>query len=616
MFRKIVSNLAFSPALVGQLGFYARRLKKEEATRRLGMVFTAFALIVQSLTVFTPPQAANADTPGRVGNAPRCEVKAVGPRDSAFAVNADNTKATVTFDVSGGKKCKVQVTANSFYAPSMDGKPYDKQVLFGERNTKIYDTPGRYSLVAQIPTKDTGNGCFYQLDLTYGTYNVTPVLAYAHGKVNGCKPPVLSTVGCGGLAISQVSPGSFIIAGSATTVGEGKVKAFVFNVYHNGTLNKKHRIDTDKKSATWTYTNNTPGSYAVNTTIKSSVGDVESPRCNGSFTVVPIVTAQPVADCSSVEASITNRTQVYLSGTAQASGGATISSYTFIIKNHLGIEVKNIPVASTGTTAQTSAVDITNPGDYTVQLVVQTSLGDKTNDSTCVKKFTITPPEVCQFNPSLPPSDPNCQPCPGDSTIWIKDENCSATIISSKTGTNLTQGSVGATTVTARASDRISYTLTVENTGTDSETVTIHEDLTDILEYASLVDTGGGDYNETTKTLSWAAFSLEPGKKQSRTILVQVLDQIPAINTGLTNTESFNCVMTNTFGNSLNTKMDCPIQKEIVEQVVSELPSTGPTENMIFAGFVGAIVTFFWARSRQLGKEVRLIRKDFNMGTI
>ena len=31
MFRKLVSNLAFSPALVGQLGFYAKRLRKEES---------------------------------------------------------------------------------------------------------------------------------------------------------------------------------------------------------------------------------------------------------------------------------------------------------------------------------------------------------------------------------------------------------------------------------------------------------------------------------------------------------------------------------------------------------------------------------------------------------
>jgi len=43
MFKKIVSQLSFSPALVAQLGFYARRLRKEQATRRLGLVFVGLA---------------------------------------------------------------------------------------------------------------------------------------------------------------------------------------------------------------------------------------------------------------------------------------------------------------------------------------------------------------------------------------------------------------------------------------------------------------------------------------------------------------------------------------------------------------------------------------------
>ena len=60
MFRKIISNLSFSPALVGQLGFYAKRLRKEEVTRRAGLVFVALALVVQCLAVFQPPEPANA----------------------------------------------------------------------------------------------------------------------------------------------------------------------------------------------------------------------------------------------------------------------------------------------------------------------------------------------------------------------------------------------------------------------------------------------------------------------------------------------------------------------------------------------------------------------------
>ena len=60
MFEKLVSGLPFSPALVGNLGFYARRLKKEEASRRLGLILTAMALVVQSFAVFSPPEPANA----------------------------------------------------------------------------------------------------------------------------------------------------------------------------------------------------------------------------------------------------------------------------------------------------------------------------------------------------------------------------------------------------------------------------------------------------------------------------------------------------------------------------------------------------------------------------
>lgn len=63
MFRKIVSNLPFSSALVGQLSFYAKRLRKEELTRRLGLIFTALAIAVQSLAVIAPPEATNAASP-------------------------------------------------------------------------------------------------------------------------------------------------------------------------------------------------------------------------------------------------------------------------------------------------------------------------------------------------------------------------------------------------------------------------------------------------------------------------------------------------------------------------------------------------------------------------
>ena len=94
-----------------------------------------------------------------------------------------------------------------------------------------------------------------------------------------------------------------------------------------------------------------------------------------------------------------------------------------------------------------------------------------------------------------------------------------------------------------------------------------------------------------------------------------MLGTIPTTARGASEPSSYDCIMTNAFGNTVDINVACEIPK-IVETTVQELPKTGPGENLLFAGAVGAIVTFFWARSRQLSYEVKLVRKDFNMGTI
>jgi hypothetical protein len=610
MFRRIVSNLAFSPALVGQLGFYAKRLRKEESTRRLGLVFTALALIVQSLAVFSPPEAANAATPGQVGSAPRCTVDAVGPRASAFTVNANN-KAVVSFDVSGGKACKVQVSVNTFFAPSMDGHPYEQQILH-DRTTRTFDTPGRYAMQADLPNQSTpAKGCYYQADLTYGTHNVLPVLAYDHGKLN-CGVTVASA-SCTSLNIIQATPTRFTLRGNASAT-KATINKYVFAITKpNGQTVEKVQA-TGATTASVVYEDTTPGTYNAKLTVYSSVGQDSGPACKGSFTVAGPAT--PTASCSNVAATITNRTQAYFTGSAAVSGGATITGYTFIVKNAHGVEVKRVTVPSSATTAGTSAVDIPNAGDYSVQLIVHTSLGDKTNTTSCVKPFTIAPPSVCQYNPTLPPTSPDCQPCEDNPTVWIKDEKCAAVIINTKTATNMTQGNVNAMTVTARAGDKLSYTITVQNKGLISQSVTMQEDLADVLEYSTLVDQGGGQLNAQTKTLTWPVVTLAAGQKQSRTLAVQVMNDIPSTNTGTGILTSYDCKMANTFGNTIMVGVDCPPQKVVVEQVTGELPHTGPRENMIFAGLLLAVVVYFYARSRQLGTEVRLIRRNLNTGTI
>lgn len=57
MFKKLVTNLPYSPGLLNQVGFYAMRLKQEEFVRRLGLVFGILALLLNLNLGLIAPEA-------------------------------------------------------------------------------------------------------------------------------------------------------------------------------------------------------------------------------------------------------------------------------------------------------------------------------------------------------------------------------------------------------------------------------------------------------------------------------------------------------------------------------------------------------------------------------
>ena len=554
MFRKLVSNLAFSPALVGQLGFYAKRLKKEEATRRIGLVFTALALVLQSFAVFSPPEAANAAS----GN----DFVSGGVTSKAqYLSNYDRNNNNIKdiFNAVGITRAEIAAASENKYIKTGSTNPtylsWGRQSRFSaSQGEKLYRIP-------VAPSGTTSINAYARPTTLYNSYNAKVMIGYSQ------------KVGWFALMYS---------CGNLVTVTYPPIQKCPVNytgLYPNCTAPPKMCTVPGKEM------------YPAN-----------DPRCK----------ADPVAKCESLR--ITKLADNYhLAATASTSGGATINGYVYTIKKD-GVVVKTQTVTTSSST-NTYVYNTSAQGAYTVTLTVKTSIGDKTGPE-CAKTFNIPAPEMCPQNPKLTKDSPECQPCPGDPTLWIKDEQCAAKVIETKIAANTTQNNIDATTSTAKSSDRIVYTLEVANHGKAPEQVTIVEKLDDVLEYATLLDNGGGVYNDTDKTLTWPVITLNPGQKQTRLFTVQVLGTIPAMGTGVSDPASYDCRMTNTFGNSVDVMIDCPIEKQIVEQTVSELPHTGPTENMIFAGATLATVAYFYARSRQLKKEVRLIRRDINMGTI
>lgn len=412
MFRKIISNLSFSPALVGQLGFYAKRLRKEETTRRLGLIFVALALVVQALAVFQPPESANASNPNDL--------------------------------VPGGLGYGANKSLNNFLVP------YDANSN-NLRDLMDYNGITRQEIAAA----------------TYGSWLTGETLSW------GWQPRFSAAQGERTVPITGPS-GNYI----ATAYARPN-KLF----YRNGSTQRVY-------------------------------GWIGHSQKMGWFAILQI--------CGNLV---------------------------------------------------TTSVPPTPPPPTTPP--------------------PTTPP------PTTPPPTPK--------TI--------EKITQSKSAVNSSQGLVDATTVIAQASDRINYTITAQNDGNAKAIVKLEEPLADVLEYATLIDNGGGTFNNTTKRLVWPDVELAPGEKAVRTFAVRVLDTIPVTAQGLSDPSSYNCIMTNIFGNDVTINVNCSTPK-VVEQVVSELPKTGPTENILFAGGVLAIAAYFYARTRQVNKEVRLIRRNLNTGTI
>lgn len=516
MFRKIVSQLSFSPALVGQLNFYAKRLRKEQTTRRLGLVFVALALVVQSLVVFQAPEPANAS-------------------------NANDM-------VAGGLGLGSNLSINNFLAP------YDRN------DRRLKDVMNYFGITRQeIASAQYGSFITGQ-KISWG-YEPRP-LSTTIQIPDGNGTPVVELFGKPMYLLNGTNETIYGFMGYSERIGWFAIMQACGNLvtdkYFPSEKPAPANIQTSK-----TATNVTQGNVnATRTTAK--VND------RISFTVK----AENKGGTAKTVQLSDNLKDVLSFSTLVNNGGGTFNP--------------------TNNTLSWPSVNLGPGAKVEKTFVVQMKSSLETTKTDCKMKNTfidssVTIPVGC----TLPPPD----------------------IKLSKKATNVSQGNIDATTAIARENDRITFIITAENKGGSPKEVKLEDNLGDTLEYSKLIDNGGGVYNETTRILSWPSVNLKAGAKESRTFTIQVLPSIPATPVGVSDGHSYNCKMENVFGNDVVIDVPCAPPK-IIEQIVPELPQTGPRENMLFAGIVLAVVAFFYFRSRQLGTEVRLIRRDLNGGTI
>ncbi len=646
LFRKIVSNLSFSPALLNQLGFYANRLKKEQATRRLGLLFTALALIVQSFALLSPPEPALASNTNNIVfngihskqdllNAWDHNTDGHGHKDIQqifkFFLGQDFSRKDLESTKKGSFGSRDTVNGGKILSlgrTPQTSDPAQKAHVIRDADGNKSTIWSRHLSAFDSGANKSGRGSIY--DAFIGSHGgkwfavmfdcgniafsdtikpptITPVLtvqatckevtgyAYDQSDLNAALKVYLYMDGGPGTG-EKISGTANLSTPDDNVQGNHGFKFAVPTKY-----------DTGK---TYNYTVVVSPAFPENQSVQRS-GTIDTKTCQS---------AQPVARCDALQVTRvqSKRDTFTLTANASTANGAKINGYRYVVTDQSGATVYSKTYNSTQNTSTTEQFTLAKVGDYTAKVTVLTSLGDQ-NSAACAQPLTVSPPDKCVLNPALSATDQSCKPCPGDANIWIKDAACTPEIIQSKSVKNLTQNVDDANNTTAKPGDRLQYQLYVENTGHLATTINLEENLSDVLEYADLGDFGDQNnaiINATAQTLTWKNVTLAPGQKITKTIPVTVKATIPNTPRSASNPESFDCQMGNVFGGtSVVVKVQCPDQK-IVESTVEQLPETGTGANVFFGVALLMVVTYFYMRSRQMNKELWLIRKEFNTGTI
>ncbi len=646
MFRKLISNLPFNPSLLGTVSFYAQRIKAEESLRRLGFGFVALAMLIQMFAVMAPPEKSLAYS-------------------SDYIINGLRTRDDIlrAWDGQTADKNVAQIYSRfGLTRQDIAALPMQPNVTLRSNNAD-YWTMGRTSLSAvskaskikqqyknsEVPV-NYGAGTVYVRQLRAWDI-VNPVNTYRafEGVKNGKKFWIL--VDCGNF--TQVGMPTLkeprlelrkTIDGGPRNLKPGDSFNFRFE-YRNPVADSQpaqnvvlhDTFDTEK----FDIVRSTPA--ISGRTIALPLGNVSyTPH----FQTALVVTARlkqglnhGTKACNAAKLTASNAAEVWSGGSTLCITVLNPCPLDSSLANNdpscrapvVACSLTNSDINRTTKTFTLSTVATSNnPALTSIQSYVY-DFGDGsapiTQRSSKYQDLITHRYEDGSFTATVVVNyKAGNGPAQTDKTVA-----CSAQIDSEpdqplgqeKTARNLTQNlDENATPDTkAKAGDTIEYSLVTNNSYSyDRANVNVSDYVGDILEYAELdqafLSSQGGSYDPETKTLSWNGQTIGANSELANQFRVKLKDPLPSTNQPGAMTTSYDCMMSNKFGNQLDIQVDCPLPKS-AEYITERLPNTGPGTSLAI-GFVGTTVAaYFFARSRLLGQELELVRTDFaNTGGI
>ncbi|MFA6270508.1 MAG: hypothetical protein WC657_04880 [Candidatus Paceibacterota bacterium] len=566
MFNILISSLPFNPSLINQVSFYAKRLRKETAVRRLGVTFVVLAMLVQMFAIFSPPKPTMASSGNDMING------GIGSAQGAVSAcqnNLDNFGTVLNhFSIS----CANVASAATVQLNSRD---YGGQ-LFSMGHQA-------YGKAGETPVSIPGAGTLWLRYLwSWDTMGSSSYTALRGTAGNGQTFFILYD--CGNLVfvgLPVVPPPNPAPLGNLDNVDCNVINGWAFDDSKPTTPISVH-VYIDGKF----YTSVTANQG------RTDVGAAYSGR--GNYHGFSLNTPASIKD----------------------TGGHTVTTYAIGIDQNGRADGIN-PVISTKSVNLTCKKPTPPPPPPSTPVCPYDKSIKKT-DPKCVQcpnphfPNTIASSAqckpICPYNSSFDQGDASCKPC--DSSQDTEDRiSCLAF---SKKAANNTQNISDANGSTAKAGDVITYTLMVTNNGKASvDKFIVQENINDILDYATVTDLRGGS-KDSRGIISWPALTVKAGQTVQKQFVVKVKNPIPQTPVSSSDPGHFDLLMTNVYGNTINIKLPGTILKT-TEFVTQTLPNTGPGTAIFGALGAVVIVGYFFARSRLLAKELDLVRDEYTV---
>ena len=669
MFRKLISNLPFNPSLVGQVSFYAKRVNEEATVRRAGFALIALAMFIQMFAIIAPPEKSLAASDNHIINGLRTRDDILAAWNRAGSdipaiygkfglTKADIEKLPMNPNTSlksdsgpdywtiGRNSLSNYANVNYLYKLSEVALNTGPTTVY-MRQLRAWDIQNPYNLY-QAFTGVKADGTRFWILLDCGNY--VQVGKYAP------KTPTLDL--------------RKTIVGATTKFKPGDTFTFRFEYRDTvqDSLAENVILHDDFDTAHYTMVTSLPGlnggslsypvgslSYTPNYNVLNISVRLKNPfpgdngkTCNAAkLTSANAVEAWGGPACATVTTPCAYNPALVVGDPAckppvdkcqynpnipktdpackppvdpckydpsKPANDPTCKEPS-VLCSLVDTDLDKITrVASFKTTVSTTNESATKIKSYTydfgdnkTETFASTALIHTTKHTYAAGAFTAKVTAAYTVN--------------GDTTNTVKKVECSAHIEfendkpfgEMKKVKNITQNLEGEKALAAKlqAGDVLEYSLITSNTQDYArKNYVVVDYVGDILDYADVdtahLATTGGTYDATTKKISFKHASIAAKTDVTDVFRVKLKNPLPATNSPSAVSGSFDCRISNKYGNELNMIVACPTVKGL-----ETIPNTGPGTSMMLGFAIVTIVGYFFARARIMAKELAIIKSEY-----